>query len=370
MPLPRQKTVAAPRPRRTKATKWVQLEQKIEALEGDWRYGDVIDLPTWKTLRYKELDHDIVVLAELTTDRPEACNCSPHESKLHKSGFTDPSYVHDLPIRGKRVRIYFRLGRWFCKRCRKSVQQSLKEVDSTHRGMTSRLIEYVGQESFDLFRSFSDVADEVGCSEQTVRNIFTERAGQFDAEEKARREERRYKPPEWLAIDEVFPHKRVEYCVISAPALNKVLDILPANREQELRKWLLGLRPHHDRVKVVTMDMCAEYRSAINDMLPEARIVVDRYHVHNLLNVALKKVLDVVRASKTYSERREQMRPEHLLLTSYRKLSTQEQTNARGVKYASPRELADRWLKDVPDIARAHRLKEEFSDIGGFLDSV
>jgi transposase len=363
VPLPRPRLVKPSRPRRPKAGEWVLLESRIEALESDWLFGEVIGLPGWKTLRYKELEHDIIAMAELTTDRESVCGCPPHESELRGSGFTEPYYLHDVPTRGKRVRVYYRLRRWFCKRCKRSAQQSAPGRDADHKGMTSRLVEYVGRKSFGLFRTFSGVADEVGCSEQTVRNIFTTRAKRLEDEALEMREQGLYEPPEWLAIDEVFPQKRVEYCVISAPALSKVLDILPVNRERELAKWLLRLRPYRDRIKVVTMDMCVEYRRLVRYLLPDALIVVDRYHVHNLLNVALKGVLDVVRASMTNSERRERMRPEHLLLTSYRKLSTECETDGRGVRRPSPRALADRWLKEVPDVARAHRLKEEFSDI-------
>jgi transposase len=340
----------------------VRLEGKVEALAGDWRYGEILGLHGWKTVKYKELDHDFMALAELTVGCAGTCKCSPTESELNRSGFTDPYYIHDIPIRGKRVRIYYRLQRWYCKRCRTSAQQPLPGVDLNHK-MTSRLVEYVQRESLDLFRSFSDVADEVGCSEQTVRNIFTRHAKQLEDEELALRRAGIQKPPEWIAIDEVHPQKRVEYCVISAPALHKVLDILPVNEEKELFKWLVRLRPYQDHVKVVSMDMCLEYRKLVRRLLPQALIVVDRYHVHNLLNVALKGVLDVVRTTMTYSERREQMRPEHLLLTSYRKLSDKAEEDERGARRPSPKQLADRWLADVPDIAWAHRLKEEFSDI-------
>lgn len=362
MPLPRAKVVRTSRPSPPKASKWVQLEQKIEKLPGDWCQGEILNLPGWKTLRYKELDHDILVMAELATPSAGNCICPAAESELHKSGFTDPYYVADLPIRCKRVRLYYRLQRQFCKRCRKSAQQLATGVDDKHQ-MTARLVEYVEYESFDLFRSFSDVADEIGCSEQTIRNIFTVRAKQFEDEAKRLREEGLYETPKWLAIDEVCPqHKGEEYCVISDPLRHQVIDILPVNNEKELFKWLLRLLNRH-LVMLVTMDMWGEYRKLVKRLLPQAWIVVDRYHVHNLLNVALKKVLDVIRDSMTYSEHRERMRPEHLLLTSYRNLSTKEEEDEHGVKQPSDKELADKWLEDVPDIKRAHGLKEEFSDI-------
>jgi hypothetical protein len=145
-------------------------------------------------------------------------------------------------------------------------------------------------------------------------------------------------------------------------------------KEKELFKWLLRLRPYRDHVKVVTIDMSVEYRWLVKKLLPEAMIVVDRYHVHNLLNVAIKEVLDVVRASMTYTEQREKMRPEHLLLASYRRLTNGAEKKKKkeaeegtkeevGKKDPDPKELLDKWLAEVPDLARAHRLKEDFSDI-------
>jgi transposase len=359
----------------------LQLEARIEALEGNWRYGEIIDLPGLKTIKYKETDHDIVAMAEFTTGPDGMCKCSPPESELKKSGFTDPCYVLDLLIRNKRVRVYYRLQRWYCKPCKTSVQQSVPGVDSHHQ-MTCRLVEYIGQESFDLSRSFSDIADEAGCSEQTVRNIFTRRAKQLEDEANALRKEGLYEPPEWIAIDEVHPQKKVEYCVISAPALHRVLDILPVNQEKELFRWLLRLRGNRDCVKVVTIDMSPEYRWVVKKLLPKAMIVVDRYHVHNLLNVAIKEVLDVVRASMTDKEQREKMRPEHLLLASYRRLTKESEERKRAAaekkkrkeseegaedededEEPDPKDLLDEWLAEVPDLDRAHRLKEDFSDI-------
>jgi len=364
VPLPRAKVNQPSKPRRTKATLWVQLEEEIEALEGDWRYGEIIDLPGWKTIKYKETPHDIIALAEPTTGCEGTCECAPSESELHKSGFTDPYYLLDVVTRGKRLRFYYRLQRWYCKRCKTSLQQSLSGVDTRHE-MTSRLVEYIVQKSFDLFRSFSSVADEVGCSEQTVRNIFTERAKQLEEEAQAQLKAGLYQPPEWLAIDEVHPRNRDEqYTVISAPVLQRVIEILRArNNEHELARWLIRLRPYGKHIKVVTMDMSREYRRWVSRILPWVVIVIDRYHVHNLLNVALKAVLEVIRASMTDEERRKKMRSEFLLLTSYRKLSKEQVVDKNGNKKPSPKEQADRWLATMPDLARAHRLKEDFSDI-------
>lgn len=361
MPLPRVKPSKIKKPRRPKAIQWVELEQRIEELPGVWCIGEVLNLPGWKTIKYKETDHDILVLAELTTECVNPCDCGTPSSEFQRWGFTAPCYVRDIPIRFKRVRVYFRPQRNCCKKCGRTFQQPLIAIDERH-SMMRRLVEYIEKEAFKIFKNFSALAEEVGCNEQTVRNIFTRRSNSLEVETKKLKKEGSIKTPEWLAIDEVYPMKEAEFCVITAPAHQQVLNVLPVNKEKELFRWLLQL-PDRRSVKVVTIDMWPEYRRTVRRLLPQALIVVDRYHVHNLLNVALKQVLEVIRHSLSYTENRAYMRPEHLLLTSYRCLSEERQIDDKGKERLSPREVADKWLKDVPDIARAHRLKEEFFDI-------
>jgi transposase len=365
MPLPRVKSPKGKKQRRPKAAAWIRL-QELEDLGGLWCAGEIINLHGWKTLKYKETEHDVLILAELTTEIEGTCNCGEPAANFKFWGYTDPTFIRDLPIRHKRTRIYFRLQR---KRCnnpecdkRKTFQQPLIEVHERY-SITTRLLRYIEQASFFFLGNFSRIAEETGTNESTIRNIFTSRAKHLEENTQRLKKIGIFETPEWIAIDEVYPRKHGgEYCVITAPANQQVLDILPVNKEKELFKWLLQLPKRHE-VKVVTIDMCVEYRSILRRLLPQALIVVDRYHVHNLLNVALKEVLEVIRASMTSSENHEFMRPEFLLLTSYRRLSEEEKEDEHGVKQPSPKQLADTWLKEVPDLAIAHSLKEEFFDI-------
>jgi hypothetical protein len=66
-----------------------------------------------------------------------------------------------------------------------------------------------------------------------------------------------YEPPEWLSDDEVYTRELKEkVTLISAPALHKVIEILPAkNGEREPANWLIRLRPYQQRIKVVCKAM-------------------------------------------------------------------------------------------------------------------
>lgn len=353
MPIPKFKIPAAKR-RRTTAATWILLEKRLKEIGGAVCYGEVINLPEWRTIEYIETAHDVIVLAELTTECTGHCSCGIPAKKLQGWGYTNVSFVRDIPIRCKRTRIYFRRQRKRCSRCHKNFQQPLVGIDEGH-AITARLVEYIERESFDIYRTFADVADEVGTSEFTVRNVFTAHAKRLE-------HARQIVPPKWIAIDEVYPTRKSEYCVITDPLGRRVLDLLPTNKTADVARWLLQLPDRHS-VEIVTMDMWHAYRSIVRKLLPQARIVVDRYHVHNLLNVALKQVLDVVRDSMSHSERREHMRREELLLKKHRNLSKMKGRDSRGREKLSEKEAVLKWVKDVPDIAIAYQLKADFSDI-------
>jgi transposase len=333
MPLPRPKTSSRKKPKRAKAASWVWL-QDLEGIGGPWCEGEIINLPGWRTIKYKETAHDVIILAEVTAEAEGCTFCDAPSSELEAWGFTDVSYARDLPIRRKRTRIYFRQQRRRCKKCGKTLQQPLADVVGKRRPLTARLVEYIEHESFNIFRTFSNLADEIGISLLRVRNIFTARAELLN-------KIKLVYTPRWIAIDEVYPRTKKEpRCVISDPEARRVLDLLPDNKWQNIAKWLLQV-PNRLGVEVVTMDMYDPYRKVMRRMCPNAVIVTDRYHVHNLLSVALKQVMEVVRDSMTYTECRLYMRREELLLKNYRRLSNERPKDKNGKERPSEKELVE-----------------------------
>lgn len=368
MPLPRPKRSRIARPRRPQSAKWIKLAQSIENLEGTWGEGDILNLLGWKTIRYKETKDDIIILAELTTEATGRCKCGCTWAEMRGWGYTDPMYVVDIPVRCKRTRIYYQLKRKRCLECKVTFQQPTPWIDERHPMLTCRLAEYIGWESLNIFRNFSDVADEVGCSDILVRNIHTEISVQLE-------KDRNIEAPRWIALDEVHPQKYgPTFCVITAPEERRVLDLIttegdsnkkkPKNKKTQkgvdslsLFKWLFNLK-NPEKVEVVTIDMWPQYKKLALRFFKNAFIVVDRYHVHNLLSVALKGVLHVLRDSMTRAEQNKLMRREALILKSYRRLSDEKQG-----QLPSEKEVLKQWLKSIPDLEKAYDLAKDFSDI-------
>ncbi|MDQ5826536.1 MAG: ISL3 family transposase, partial [Chloroflexota bacterium] len=326
------------------------FEQQLELIEGVRSDdGEILNLAGWRTVGYKETDHDVIIFAALTTGLVVPCGCGTAASRFHKWGFPKMSCFHDLPIRQKRTRVYFQKQRYHCPGCGKTAQQPMAGLEEG-RSITARLAEYIRREGLSIFRTVSDIADEVGYGEQSVRNLLTEHAVRLE-------KLRRIEPPVWLAVDEVYIANKA-HCVITDPRRRRVLDLLPGNDRMILGKWLLHLPDRH-AVQVVTMDFWPPYFSVIRQVLPGAEVVIDRFHVHNLLNHALKGVLQAARDGMTYSEQRKHMRDPLLLLTSRFHLRGEPE---RG-KTLSQQETVDRWLAEVPILSAAYWLKEDFSDI-------
>lgn len=368
MPLPKPKRSRIARPRRPRSAKWTKLVQRIEKLEGTWSDGEIIGLPGWNTIRYKDTTDDIIILAELTTEADSRCKCGKTWAEMNGWGYTDPMYVVDVNIRCKRTRIYYQLKRRRCMECKTTFQQPTPWIDERHTMLTCRLVEYIGLESLNIFRNFSGIADEVGCSDILVRNIHREISVQLE-------KDRNVEAPRWIALDEVHPQRYgPTYCVITAPDERRVLDLIKtggdSNKKKSknkktqkgvdsltLFKWLFNLK-NPEKVEIVTIDMWPQYKKLAQRFFKNAHIVVDRYHVHNLLSVALKGVLRVLRDSMTEAEQRKLMRREALILKSYRRLSNEKKDNL-----PSEKEVLKKWLKSVPDLEMAYNLAKDFSDI-------
>jgi transposase len=69
-------------------------------------------------------------------------------------------------VRGKPVIIRCDRQRYRCQECKETFLQPLPEIDDNRR-MTKRLIEYIGEQA--LKKPFTDIADEVGLDEKTIR---------------------------------------------------------------------------------------------------------------------------------------------------------------------------------------------------------
>lgn len=157
------------------------------------------------------------------------------------------------------------------------------DVDD-RRKMTARCAAYVIDRA--VLDPFGHVARDLGIVAATVRAVATKAWEAVASYE--------FLTPRYFGVDEIIlssrrdvaspgPRPRAIFVDIES---GSVLDILPDNRKASFGCWILGL-PDQYRVGVVTTDFEPSYREVARALLPDAQLVVDKWH-------AMKGIWDVL----------------------------------------------------------------------------
>lgn len=294
--------------------------------------ANILNLPRLTVTQVDETEHDYHIKAKASFDPPFCPECK-HTGLV---GFgRNEQLVKDLPMHGKRVGIYFDTRRFRCKSCGKTFLEKHPDFHP-ERGMTSRLVAWIGAQS--IKRTFASLAEDTGMVEGTIRNIFRDHLNKLEATV-------RFETPKWMGIDEI--HLIKPRGVITNIENNTVVELL-ANRNQDtIAKYLTGLKGK-DKVQYVAMDMWKPYKTAVNAVLPQATVVIDKFHIVKMANEALEKVRKSMRADLTLKQKRGLMHDRFVLLKRERDLTDKERFNLDG------------WVQNYPLLGEAYRLKETF----------
>ncbi|MDD5591576.1 MAG: transposase, partial [Dehalococcoidales bacterium] len=105
------------------------------------------------------------------------------------------------------------------------------------------------------------------------------------------------------------------------------------------------------RIQLVAMDMWQPYKDAVNDILPQATVVIDRFHVIRLAIQGMDTVRKDTRAHLTARQRRTLKRDRYILFHRRSDLDEQDQF------------ILDLWLGQFPILGKAYQFKEDFCDL-------
>lgn len=207
----------------------------------------------------------------------EPSGCPDCKSKRIVGFGRNEQLVKDLPMHGKRVGIYFDTRRFRCNECRRTFLEKHPDFH-VDRAMTVRLANWIGQQS--IRRTFSSLAEETGVVEGTIRNIFHDHVDELERTVK-------FATPVWMGIDEIYLIK--PRGVITNVQNNTVVDVLTNRTQETVIKFLMDLSDK-ETIQYVAMAMWRPYKNAVNVVLPQATIVIDKFHVVKMANESLEKV--------------------------------------------------------------------------------
>lgn len=292
-----------------------------------------LNLSRYNILGTSETDHDLHIDAE-TVSPPKSCLACGSDNIV--GGGRQEILIKDTPMYGKRVGIYVKARRIRCLDCGKTLTERLPDVAESQR-MTTRLYRWIAERSID--KTFISIAHDVGVSEDTVRKIFNEYTAEL-----ART--LIFETPEWMGIDEIHVIGKPRGVITNIES-NTVVDLLVDRSKALITNYLMRLGNRHS-VKCVTMDMWEPYKDAVYGSLPNAVIVVDKFHVVRMANAALEVVRKGIRADLTPKQVRGLMHDRFILLKREDNLEPFQ------------RLTLESWTKNFPALGEAYRAKEEF----------
>jgi len=303
-------------------------------------YVDILNLPGWNIIEEHEEEH-LYQFSIQNKERVFSCPFCSTESIPYKFGIREHTFT-DLPMHGKHVRLRALRRRYRCKVCRKTFLDPVPHMSEQHFA-TMRLVNHIERETLALTsRTFLGLSYEVGVTEDTIRHIF-------DTCVKTLEQAHILQAPITLGIDELFL-LGTPRCILTDLTKKTVIDLLPNRNQETVLKWLRQL-PEKERIQVVAMDMWQPYRNAVKEALPQANIVVDKFHIVKLANGAIEQIRKIVRSNLSDKQRRMLMHDRFILLRRRRDLTEKDVL------------ILETWIENFPILGTAYTLKESFYEI-------
>ena len=253
--------------------------------------------------------------------------------------------VKDCPIQWKAVIWIYHKRRYRCHCCGKRFYEKNYLIPKWHR-ITNRLA-MLAMDMLKTKQSLKSIARSVNVSQSTVgRWLQLLEYG------------RPNKLPKVLSIDEF--RGNTEYgkfqCILTDPVNKKITDILPTRYSYQIYDYLRDFT-NRKQVQYFVMDMNKDYLRIAKQLLPNAKIVIDRFHVVRYCTWALENVRKRVQKKLLPEQRRYFKRSRRLLLSHMSKLSSESKA------------AVERMLLFDRDLREAYLLKEKFYEFMASKDS-
>jgi transposase len=244
--------------------------------------------------------------------------------------------VRDLPICG--VEVYLRVPRrrFYCRQCQKYITAQVAWLDPKQL-FTNRFKEYIYTRVKDL--TVEQVSRSENLGSKQVQKIFDELA-------KIEIKNQDWGMPKRLSLDEFSKKKGQRNFATVLTDLDKgcLLEVIDSHKSDEIITVLKRVpQAIRDQVEEVSVDMWGGFPKVIREVFPNAKTIIDRFHVQKLIN----ENLNAIRLKLELKG----LKNKNLLMTTQSKLTTLEQLELELI------------LQTSPTLRVAHELKEDILKI-------
>ena len=216
------------------------------------------------------------IIAKLDYPAPKCLDC---QGQMAKYDFQKESKIPYLECAGYKTLIRLRKRRFRCKVCEKMAVAETSLVKKNHQistivnqKITQKLIEKV---------PITAIAESLSISTSTVIRKLKEFEFKSDLNHL----------PEHMSWDEYSFKKGKMSFIAQDYDTRKILAILDGRTQATIRNHFLRYsRQVRSRVRVITMDMFSPYYDIARKLFPNAKIVLDRFHIVQHLSRAMNRV--------------------------------------------------------------------------------
>lgn len=247
--------------------------------------------------------------------------------------------VSDTSMHNKAVKLVIRHRRYRCPACDGTFYEILDSVDKGGK-VTKRLVEHM--KLMALKKPFTHIADEYGVSHTTVKRYFDEYVEEQESH-------RVLVAPRVLGIDEAHLNK-VMRGVFTDNENNMILEITADNLKRTVKETIQRMEGWQN-IEVATIDMWTGYKYAVKELVPNAFVVIDRFHVIKYANGTLDSIRIAIKKGLSKQEQHVLTRDRYVLLKNKEDLKSDEIIKR------------DYWFKCFPMLATAYWIKEDMRDI-------
>ena len=268
------------------------------------------------------------------------CGCSNVDHRIIKYG-TKTTYVRLLPCNGQPTILQLKKQRFFCKECKETFTATTTIV-LPYCNIGTHIKRKILLDS-RLKISEKDIARQNGVSDHTVHRMINSCFEQFTP--------CYHYLPKHLCFDE-FQSTRdckgaMSFVFVDADT-SRIIDIVENRQLPFLKRYFSRYsKAARQSVKTICIDMYKPYITLIKEMFPKAKIIIDRFHMVQLVTRAFNKT----RISTMKKLPRYQM--EYKRLKRYWKIFLKSQEDLDGVhfqrqvhfsKWISQRDLVEQSL--------------------------
>ena len=295
---------------------------------------DLLNLPDVKPVDLHMGSKAITILAELVdAEWPQCPDCA---KPLYRHGRRSNVFA-DTPMQRQPVRLEITRPRYRCDNCGKTVTPELLFLDEKRRA-TKRLVDSIRQRCLGM--TFHALAEQTGLAVNTIKNITHDLIKDLERTV-------HYETPIIMGIDEV--NLAGDYrCVITNLATNNIFQILELRTQDHLKAFFKNL-PDSERVKWVCTDMRGPFKHSVSQYLPNAKLVIDKFHVVKMAAEALEEKRKKYQSTLSKDER-------VYVKKSIRWLTLKRPDNLS----AAEQKALEVVRQTIPDLAQTYDFKEAF----------